>query len=146
MRIPRARSSALAPTSVVEQRNNDIELLLVSRPIGVENAERFLRIGVLSATVHPGNSHSLLVTREISDATTSTGIGCLNSWTASANSECPHAEKGTPEPLSSLYDSHSPLLHHFRQIATRDAVLAVPTDAQQNDYDRKAAALEHALS
>jgi hypothetical protein len=34
------------------------------------------------------------------------------------------------------------LLHHLGQILVADAVLAVPADAQQDDLDRKAAALE----
>ncbi len=39
-------------------------------------------------------------------------------------------------------DRDAVLLHHFGQIAIADAVLAVPAHAQQNDRDRKAAALE----
>jgi hypothetical protein len=34
------------------------------------------------------------------------------------------------------------LLHHLSQIAVADAILAVPAHAQQDDIDRKAAALE----
>jgi D-ribose pyranose/furanose isomerase RbsD len=34
------------------------------------------------------------------------------------------------------------LLHHLDQITVADAVLAVPAHAQQEDLDRKAAALE----
>lgn len=34
-------------------------------------------------------------------------------------------------------DVNAALLHHLGQIAVADAVLAVPTDAQQNDLDGK---------
>jgi hypothetical protein len=39
-------------------------------------------------------------------------------------------------------DADTTLLHHLGQIAVTDPVLAVPAHAQQDELDRKAAALE----
>jgi hypothetical protein len=39
-------------------------------------------------------------------------------------------------------DADTALLHHLSQVSIADAVFAVPAHAQQDDLDRKAAALE----
>jgi hypothetical protein len=41
---------------------------------------------------------------------------------------------------------HSALLHHLRQIAVGDPVLAVPSNTHQDDLNRKTPTLEHESS
>jgi hypothetical protein len=42
-----------------------------------------------------------------------------------------------------VVDGDAALGHHFLKVPVADAVAAVPADAEQDDLDRKPAALEH---